>query len=167
MSICKHGELESVCEDCETEFDLNPIATHLLEFIERECCGTFMGSHHRSSCEKYRGKFKSPNVNTTGLAPGKGIVMSYELENARFEAARNEAEDAYFAARPQIDGNDRRKVFDAGFDRARRYMQEENLVLKAALAELIECEDDHQPEWEDRIAAAFSAGRTALTHNVK
>lgn len=44
--------------------------------------------------------------------------MGYELERAEMEAARSEAEDAYFAARPQIDCNDRRKVFDAGFERA-------------------------------------------------
>lgn len=25
---------------------------------ERECCGTFVGSHHRATCSKYRGKFK-------------------------------------------------------------------------------------------------------------
>lgn len=43
--------------------------------------------------------------------------MGYELERAEMEAARNEAEDAYFEARPQIDCNDRRKVFDAGFER--------------------------------------------------
>jgi hypothetical protein len=24
----------------------------------RDCCGTFPGSHHRSTCPKYRGKFK-------------------------------------------------------------------------------------------------------------
>ena len=44
--------------------------------------------------------------------------MGYELERAQMEAARNEAEDEYFKARPQIDCNDRRKVFDAGFERA-------------------------------------------------
>ena len=44
--------------------------------------------------------------------------MRYELERAEMEAARNEAEDAYFAARPQIDDIGRRKVFDAGFERA-------------------------------------------------
>lgn len=43
--------------------------------------------------------------------------MGYELERAEMEAARNEAEEAYFAARPQIDGHDRRKVFDAGYER--------------------------------------------------
>lgn len=25
---------------------------------ERDCCGTFKGSPHRSTCPKYRGKFK-------------------------------------------------------------------------------------------------------------
>lgn len=43
--------------------------------------------------------------------------MGYEMEKAEMEGARNEAEDAYFEARPQIDCNDRRKVFEAGFDR--------------------------------------------------
>lgn len=29
---------------------------------ERECCGTFHGSPHRSTCAKYRGKFKPANA---------------------------------------------------------------------------------------------------------
>lgn len=32
--------------------------------------------------------------------------------------ARDKAEDDYFSARPQIDCNDRRKVFEAGFELA-------------------------------------------------
>ena len=43
---------------------------------------------------------------------------NYELERAKMEAARNEAEFRYFEARPQIDTLDRRRVFQAGFDRA-------------------------------------------------
>ncbi len=29
---------------------------------ERECCGTFPRTPHRATCAKYRGKFKSSNV---------------------------------------------------------------------------------------------------------
>lgn len=43
--------------------------------------------------------------------------MGCELDIATMEAARNAAEDAYFKARPQIDCNDRRKVFEAGYER--------------------------------------------------
>ena len=43
---------------------------------------------------------------------------NYELERAKMEAARNEAEFKYFEARPQIDTTDRHRVFQAGFERA-------------------------------------------------
>ncbi len=41
-----------------------------------------------------------------------------EKNRALMEAHQIAAEDEYFAARPQIDCNDRRKVFEAGFQRA-------------------------------------------------
>ena len=41
-----------------------------------------------------------------------------EKNRALMEAHQIASEDAYFAARPQIDCNDRRKVFEAGFRRA-------------------------------------------------
>jgi hypothetical protein len=41
-----------------------------------------------------------------------------EKNRALMEAHQIAAEDEYFAARPQIDSNDRRKVFEAGFQRA-------------------------------------------------
>jgi hypothetical protein len=43
-----------------------------------------------------------------------------DSEKARIwrEAECIAAEDAYFEARPQIDGDDMRRVFDAGFERA-------------------------------------------------
>lgn len=43
---------------------------------------------------------------------------STELYYAHMEADRNEAEDAYFAARPQADTHGNRAVFRAGFERA-------------------------------------------------
>lgn len=42
----------------------------------------------------------------------------YELDRAHMESIRNEFEDAYFKARPQIDTMDRRRVFQASFERA-------------------------------------------------
>ena len=41
-----------------------------------------------------------------------------EKSRALMEAHQVAAEDEYFAERPQIDCNDRRKVFEAGFQRA-------------------------------------------------
>lgn len=41
-----------------------------------------------------------------------------EKSRALMEAHQVAAEEEYFAARPQIDCNDRRKVFEAGFQRA-------------------------------------------------
>ena len=40
-----------------------------------------------------------------------------EKNRALMEAHQIASEDAYFAARPKIDCNDRRKVFEAGFRR--------------------------------------------------
>lgn len=59
--------------------------------------------------------------------------MGYELDRATMEAGRNSAEDAYFEARPQIDCNDRRKVFDAGYERG---WEERNRVVMALQAKL-------------------------------
>jgi len=44
--------------------------------------------------------------------------MMDEKNRAPMEAHQIAAEDEYFAARPQIDCNDRRKVFEAGFKMA-------------------------------------------------
>ncbi len=49
----------------------------------------------------------------------------YETSVAKLEGARNKSSEEYFSARPQIDNLDRRKVFDAGFERG----------CKAALSE--------------------------------
>ena len=51
----------------------------------------------------------------------EGVSMAnnhYELDRAHMESIRNEFEDAYFKARPQIDTMDRRRVFQASFERA-------------------------------------------------
>ena len=40
-----------------------------------------------------------------------------EQEHAIRQGHEIAASDGYFAARPQIDSNDRRKVFQAGFER--------------------------------------------------
>lgn len=85
--------------------------------------------------------------------------MSYELRRAAMEAARNGAEDAYFEARPQIDCNDRRKVFDAGFERAweAALAQPTFQTLGARLAELLD-----EDQWAECEALLISAG---VTHN--
>ncbi len=45
-----------------------------------------------------------------------------ETQRALMEGARVAASDEYFGARPQIDTTDRRRVFEAGFDRAWKEM---------------------------------------------
>jgi len=56
---------------------------------------------------------------TVPPAPTFGKEMDMNEKNrALMEAHQIAAEDEYFAARPQIDCNDRRKVFEAGFQRA-------------------------------------------------
>ena len=83
--------------------------------------------------------------------------MGYELRRVVMEAARNSAEDAYFEARPQIDCNDRRKVFGAGFERAwdAALAQPPLQSLGTRLAELL---DDDQ--WAECEALLLSAGVT-------
>jgi hypothetical protein len=71
------------------------------------------------------------------------------------EAARNGAEDAYFEARPQIDGHDRRKVFDAGFERAweAALAQDSFQKLGARLTELLD-----EDQWAECEALLLAAG---------
>lgn len=38
---------------------------------ERECCGTFKGSPHRKTCEKWRGKKEPGNTGSSVLEEGK------------------------------------------------------------------------------------------------
>lgn len=38
---------------------------------ERECCGTFPRTPHRSTCAKYRGKFKPSNAEVSGRPSGR------------------------------------------------------------------------------------------------
>lgn len=59
--------------------------------------------------------------------------MGYELDRATMEAGRNKAEDAYFEARPQIDSGDRRRVFEAGYERGWEERNREVLALQARL----------------------------------
>lgn len=53
-----------------------------------------------------------------GNFEGECMSENYELNRAIMESSLSEHEDAYFAARPQIDTLDRRRVFEAGFQRA-------------------------------------------------
>lgn len=50
--------------------------------------------------------------------------MSYELDRARMEAARNAASAAYFKVRPHLYNDHNRRIFEAGFDRAWRLLNE-------------------------------------------
>ncbi len=67
--------------DRDADLVLSAAAARLREFLateraglpitellspERECCGTFAGSPHRATCEKYRGKFKPANAGGEG-----------------------------------------------------------------------------------------------------
>ncbi len=45
-------------------------------------------------------------------------MAAHEEERAIMESECAAAEEEYFAARPQIDCTDRRRVFEAGFQRA-------------------------------------------------
>ena len=87
--------------------------------------------------------------------------MGYELRRATMEAERNSAEDAYFEARPQIDCNDRRKVFDAGFERAwdAALAQAHFQKLGARLTELLD-----EDQWAECEALLLAAG---VTPNVR
>ena len=81
--------------------------------------------------------------------------MGYELRRAMMQAALNSAEDAYFEARPQIDCHDRRKVFDAGFERAweAALAQLPLQRLGARLAELLD-----EDQWAECEALLLAAG---------
>jgi len=57
--------------------------------------------------------------------------MMDEKNRALMEAHQIAAEDEYFAARPQIDCNDRRKVFEAGFKMAWNIAKREALIEAA------------------------------------
>lgn len=65
-----------------------------------------------------------------------------EIEIANIESKRNTAEDAYFKARPQIDTADRRRVFQAGFDRAYSVVP-----IRAIYAIRAKCEKCHGEGW--------------------
>ena len=79
--------------------------------------------------------------------------MGYELDRTTMESGRNAAEDAYFEARPQIDCNDRRKVFDAGYERGWEERNRKVMALQAKLDEVMleycpdEMTDDQKAEW--------------------
>ena len=79
--------------------------------------------------------------------------MGYELDRATMEAGRNAAEDAYFEARPQIDCNDLRKVFDNGYERGWEERNRQVMALQAKLDEVMleycpdEMTDDQKAEW--------------------
>lgn len=56
--------------------------------------------------------------------------MGYEHDRATMEAERNATSDAYFKARPWLDSDANRNIFDAGFERAWSLRQEEIEALK-------------------------------------
>ena len=101
--------------------------------------------------------------------------MGYELDRATMEAGRNAAEDAYFEARPQIDCNDRRKVFDAGYNAAseslRRQLAESqatNCKLRELLDEIrgdINPERGYADDTENEILKALALPNDATALN--
>lgn len=108
--------------------------------------------------------------------------MGYELDRATMEAGRNQAADAYFEARPQIDCGDRRRVFEAGYERGWEERNREVLALQAKLDAVMleycpdEMTEEQTAEWErhqrplsaeeqQAIDAALGfAGLTPLNH---
>ena len=86
-----------------------------------------------------------------------------ETQRALMEGERNAASDEYFGARPQIDTTDRRRVFEAGFDRA----------WKALLPTVCDCTTEthadgrQETRWlskeksNERRQGTVQAGRTA------
>ena len=61
-----------------------------------------------------------------------------ERDHAIMEAPKITASDEHFAARPQIDCNDRRKVYEAGFQRAWTEAQAESAAEIADLRRQLE-----------------------------
>ena len=51
----------------------------------------------------------------------------YEQKTAEMEYARNKASDDYFAKMPYLDCNDSREAFEAGFERAWRFKEAEQV----------------------------------------
>lgn len=94
--------------------------------------------------------------------------MGYETEQAHREGARNAAEDTYFEARPQIDSRDRRRVFDAGFDRGWVARDNEVTTLKGTMMELLEILRQWEPDHasgEDRQTILRAMYQTGVLHD--
>lgn len=64
-------------------------------------------------------------------------AMGYEQDRALMEGEMCAAEQAYFEARPQIDCHDRRRVFDAGYQRGWEERNSAVMVLQAKLDALM------------------------------
>jgi len=58
-----------------------------------------------------------------------------EQQYTMMEAERNAASNEYFGERPQIDTMDRRRVFDAGFDRAWKLQHQQKPERKMSAIE--------------------------------
>jgi len=112
---------KSLCPTCE--YKQQPDGGHCYMFkeepqercgqwrpgLERACCGTFHGSPHRSTCEKYRGKFK-PEGRFWAMISRNGFFVEDEprktlhegmtnpkLKAITFDAAWNEAKSLHEA----------------------------------------------------------------------
>jgi len=94
-----------------------------------------------------------------------------DRDRAVIEANCMSKEDEYFAARPQIDFNDRRKVFQAGFERAWQAAKEAGIKEALAAADTVRlnlakryddaadtntCQMDGNMDWA-RLAGAVKA----------
>ena len=94
--------------------------------------------------------------------------MGYELDTATMEAGRNKAEDAYFEARPQIDSGDRRRVFEAGYERGWEDRNREVLALQAKLDAVMleycpdEMTEEQKAEWARHQTPASAEEQQAI-----
>jgi hypothetical protein len=83
---------------------------------------------------------------------------SNELYYAHMEADRNEAEDAYFSARPSLGTDADKALFRAGFERAytklwnrARQLERENAELREALEGVLKLYDTKSWPMENEI----------------
>lgn len=89
--------------------------------------------------------------NTTTKAAELPEALDYERAHAIRQGNEIAASDGYFGARPQIDTNDRRKVFQAGFERGWDGHADQVEALSAAQAGVPEASvrsADYEAGWK-------------------
>jgi hypothetical protein len=86
---------------------------------------------------------------------------AYEAQHAVMDAHRTEAADRYFAARPQIDCNDRRKVFEAAYKMA---WEESRSLLESGESAASSAMGDDGTRRQAREVAELFRGFTKSSH---